>query len=135
MEKAGGPWQVVYSSASLASIQAAVQAGLGISILGKSSVLSGMCVISPRAGLPALPDSALALYSRKSPFESLVRSLSTFVANAIAEWQKVTNPRFVGAYAEYALASAAMVSRSEPCPLQDAYAQFLVDDQRDEIGE
>ena len=104
-------------------------------LLGKSSVLSGMCVISPRAGLPALPDSALALYSRKSPFESLVRSLSTFVANAIAEWQKVTNPRFVGAYAEYALASAAMVSRSEPCPLQDAYAQFLVDDQRDEIGD
>jgi DNA-binding transcriptional LysR family regulator len=88
MEKAGRPWQIVYSSASLASIQAAVQAGLGISILGKSSVLSGMCVISPRSGLPALPDSALALYSRKSPFESLVRSLSTFVANAISEWQK-----------------------------------------------
>jgi hypothetical protein len=43
-----------------------------------AEAVRGMCVISPRSGLPALPDSALALYSRKSPFESLVRSLSTF---------------------------------------------------------
>ncbi len=88
MEKAGRPWQRVYSSASLASIQAAVQAELGISILGKSSVLSGMCVISPRAGLPALPDSALALSVSS---ETLARSAHSFGRRCYWSFQNLSD--------------------------------------------
>lgn len=88
LEAAGRAWEVVYSSSSLASIQAAVQAGLGVSVLGRSCVLPGMKILGAKAKLPRLPESAIALYRRKSPHEALARSLGTFIADAIAVWQK-----------------------------------------------
>jgi DNA-binding transcriptional LysR family regulator len=88
LEKAGRSSRIVFSSASLASIQSAVQADIGVSILGKSSVLSGMKVIKPSKALPALPDTAVAIYSCKSASPSMVRSLSALLSKAIADWQK-----------------------------------------------
>lgn len=88
LEKTGRAWQVVYSSASLASIQSAVQADLGISILARSSVLPSMRVIKPREGLPALPYTAVAVYSCKSANRELVRSLSALIAKAVTDWKK-----------------------------------------------
>lgn len=85
LEKVGRLWRIAYSGTSLASIQSAVIADLGISILGKSSVLPGMKIVGAREGLPALPNLSIAIYSCKSADESLVRSLSTFIAAAISE--------------------------------------------------
>lgn len=83
LEAAGRPWQVVYASASLASIQAAVRADLGIALLGRSSVLPGMKVVPTKAGLPSLPDTAISLYLRKSAREPLAQSLGSFISTAV----------------------------------------------------
>lgn len=88
LEKAGRPWQIVYSSASLPSIQAAVQAGLGVSVLGRSSLLPGMKPVSPKACLPLLPDTSIALYSRKSPGDPLISSLAASIEEATNRWQQ-----------------------------------------------
>lgn len=87
LERCGRPWQIVYSSGSLASIQAAVEADLGISAMAQSAVLPGMKIINA-AWLPALPDTAITLYSRKTPYASLARSLTTFIAAAAVRWNK-----------------------------------------------
>ncbi|MGV3660648.1 MAG: LysR family transcriptional regulator [Prosthecobacter sp.] len=92
LEKRARPWQVVYSSASLASIQTAVQADLGISALARSAVLPGMKIISG-AGLPPLPDAAITLYSRKTPYDSLARSLTEFIAAALTRWHADRSPK------------------------------------------
>lgn len=83
LEKSGRTWEVVYSSASLPSIQAAVQADLGVTVLGKSSVLPGMKVVGPKGTLPALPDTSIVIYRRKSPEASLAVSLGKFIAGAV----------------------------------------------------
>lgn len=83
LEKTGRTWQVVYSSASLSSIQAAIQADLGIGVLGKSSLLPGMQALGKSSGLPVFPDLSLALYRRNSPATSLEEALASFLGAAV----------------------------------------------------
>lgn len=89
LERAHIPWEAVYSSASLASVQAAVQADLGIAAFSRSCLQPGMRALSPsRLGLPALPEASLSLYCAKSAPAGLVDSLAEFVFKAVAGWQE-----------------------------------------------
>lgn len=83
LEKQGRTWQVVYSSASLSSVQAAVQADLGIGVLGKSSLLPGMLALGKSSGLPVFPDLAIVLYRRNSQATPLEASMAAFLDSAV----------------------------------------------------
>ncbi len=83
LEKQGRTWQVVYSSASLSSIQAAVLADLGIGVLGKSSMLPGMRVLGKSSALPGFPHLSIALYRRSSQATPLETSLALFLSAAV----------------------------------------------------
>lgn len=67
-------WRIAYSSGSLASLQAAVADGLGISLLPLRAVRAGHRVLEPRDGLPAMRPLRLALHHR-SEASSTVRAL------------------------------------------------------------
>ncbi|MFH7564248.1 LysR substrate-binding domain-containing protein [Oceanimonas smirnovii] len=54
LNKANLPWRVVYSSSSLLGIQSAIKAGLGISVLSKSTVPEGLEASSSFAHCPDL---------------------------------------------------------------------------------
>jgi DNA-binding transcriptional LysR family regulator len=79
-------WRIVYTSPSLAGLQAAVEAGLGITVLPKSMVPSGLVILGQHEhGLPPLPDTEMVLYrapgslSRPAELlaEHIVHSLET----------------------------------------------------------
>ncbi|MBU8975171.1 LysR family transcriptional regulator [Lysobacter sp. MMG2] len=57
-------WRIAYSSGSLASLQAAVADGLGISLLPLRAVRAGHRVLEPRDGLPVMRPLRLALHHR-----------------------------------------------------------------------
>jgi DNA-binding transcriptional LysR family regulator len=61
LEAAGRTWRVSYSSPNLAGIQAAVSAGLGISILPEVAVLADHRVLGPKDGFPKLGNTEMAL--------------------------------------------------------------------------
>jgi hypothetical protein len=46
-----------------------------------------MKVVAKGDGLPPLPTSDLALYSRKSPPQLAVQKLASFIANAVDRWE------------------------------------------------
>ena len=92
LERAGRSWQIAYSSASLASLQAAVQADLGIAVFSKSSVLPGMRVIKTRLGLPPLPQTAIAVYTTNSPTKPLVAKLIDLVSMAVEQCRNGKQP-------------------------------------------
>lgn len=52
MQRLRRPYQVVYTGSSMASVQAAVAAGLGVSIMPRSSVLPGMRVLAQGRQFP-----------------------------------------------------------------------------------
>lgn len=86
LDAAGRKWQVVFTSPSLAGLQAAVRAGLGLSVLPRGMVPAGTMVLAPRDHrLPELPDTEIVLYrtpgtvSRPAALlaEHIVHSLET----------------------------------------------------------
>ena len=58
-------WRISYCSASLASLQAAVADGLGISLLPERAVRAGHRVLDARSGLPTIRPVRLALHHRE----------------------------------------------------------------------
>ncbi|MDI1286712.1 MAG: LysR substrate-binding domain-containing protein [Reyranella sp.] len=66
LRRAQRVWRVSYSCASLAGQHAAVKAGLGITVLPKDMVPSGLTAIERRAGLPDLHDTEIALLAARS---------------------------------------------------------------------
>lgn len=76
------PWRVAYTCGSLAGAQAAVKAGLGVTVLPKEMVPDDLMVIDGADGLPDLHDTEIALLEAENlsrPAERLkdhiVRSL------------------------------------------------------------
>ena len=61
LDAAGRKWRVAYTSTSLAGSQAAVRAGLGISVLPKDMVPADFIVMDERSGAPDLSDTEIAL--------------------------------------------------------------------------
>ncbi|NVZ65413.1 LysR family transcriptional regulator [Pseudomonas gingeri] len=63
LESQGRAWRIAFSSQSLAGIQAAVSANLGISLLPRTAVLAGHRELSSTEGFGLPPASELALVS------------------------------------------------------------------------
>jgi DNA-binding transcriptional LysR family regulator len=56
------PWRVAMIAPSIASMRAAVAAGLGIAALPRAMAGDGLRILGPESGLPALPDIEIALH-------------------------------------------------------------------------
>ena len=61
LDDAGRRWRVACTSTSLAGAQAAVHAGLAVTVLPAAMVSSGFIVLGPAAKLPKLPATEIAL--------------------------------------------------------------------------
>ncbi|MER2605820.1 MAG: LysR family transcriptional regulator [Siculibacillus sp.] len=55
------PWTLAFVSRDLIAVQAAVEAGLGIGCIGRSSVPPGATILGAESGLPPLPQSEIVL--------------------------------------------------------------------------
>lgn len=71
LKAAAIPHEVVYTSPSLAGLQAAVSTGFGITALSRRIVPKNLRMLTDERGLPPLPDAEIGLYlnprHRKSP--------------------------------------------------------------------
>lgn len=61
LDRIGRAWRITYTSPSLAGAQAAVLAGLGVTVLPKDMVPQGMHVLGIDDGFPELDDTEIAL--------------------------------------------------------------------------
>jgi DNA-binding transcriptional LysR family regulator len=80
LEEAGLRWRVAYTSTSLAGSQAAVRAGLGISVLPREMVPAFLTPIGVEAGLPPLYDTEIALIEAAGLSETAHRLAQHIVA-------------------------------------------------------
>ena len=88
LKKARQPYRIAFTGSSMAGVQAAVMAGLGISIIPRSSVLSGMKVLNGGKIFPSPGLLAFAILpSRQAPPDIiaaleniLVQTLRTYAA-------------------------------------------------------
>ncbi len=87
LRKTRHKWRIAYTCASLSGAQAAVKAGLGITVLPKAMVPSGFHMIEAGA-LPALRDTEIALLANQ-PISKPAQRLREHV---IASLEKANRP-------------------------------------------
>ncbi|AWK86275.1 LysR substrate-binding domain-containing protein [Azospirillum thermophilum] len=83
LAETGRPWRLVYTSSSMIGVQAAVRAGLGVTVLGESSVVEGMRVLGPEEGLPELGEVEIAVFGETARNRRLAEPLVGFILDSL----------------------------------------------------
>lgn len=78
------PFRIAYESPSIASIIAAVSAGLAVAALAQISLQSGMKVMDEAHGLPALPVVEIVLYGQRSSTTLAAETVKASVMDTLA---------------------------------------------------
>jgi DNA-binding transcriptional LysR family regulator len=74
LDRAGRPWRVVYTNRDLSGIQSAIEEGMGITALARSSVPRGLQVLKRSVDLPVLGELGISLvWARREPSEAALR--------------------------------------------------------------
>ena len=81
------PWTSSYTGNSVPSIQAAVLAGLGVSVLGAHSVQNGMRVVQDE--LPNLPSIDIMLFGEEKFGGAIAKALVNFVLRSVQEQENL----------------------------------------------
>jgi DNA-binding transcriptional LysR family regulator len=85
LERSRRTWTLVYTGNSVQSIQAAVVAGLGVSVLGIHSTATGMRILQPEEGFPALSGMDIMLYGEEKFEGSIAKASVNFILRAVHE--------------------------------------------------
>jgi len=83
LDDIGRRWRIVYTSTSLAGAQAAVRAGLGITVLPREMVPGGLITLGADAGLPQLDDTEIALMQAPGTPARPTRRLAEHIVAAL----------------------------------------------------
>lgn len=86
------PFVVACNCDSLQAIQAAIESGIGIAILGSSFVRSGLKVLSAAEGLPFLPTTEISLLGEGRADAALALPLVRFVVEELSISSRLALP-------------------------------------------
>jgi DNA-binding transcriptional LysR family regulator len=84
LERIRREWRAAYTCASLAGQHAAVRAGLGVTVLPKDMVPSGLRTLPRRSGLPDLHDTEIALQAARG-LDPPARRLHDHIVRSLEE--------------------------------------------------
>ncbi len=87
LDACGRPWRVTYTSPSLAGVQAAVRAGLGITILPKEMVAEDFHIVGAEHDLPELADTEIALYRAPGALSKAAELLAEYIVRSLEDVQ------------------------------------------------
>lgn len=97
LDTVGRAWEPVYTSSSVAGVQAAVRAGLGVAVLPRSATGEGCEPVATAAGLPPLPNTTVAVFTRPGASAALGNAFAGFLEQALARENPV-----IGAASDHA---------------------------------
>lgn len=83
LEREGRPWRVVYTIFDLNGIAAAIEEGLGITALAKSTVPPSLKIIRPGGGLPSLGNIHINIRSQPGIKNQAVENLVDYVKSSL----------------------------------------------------
>ncbi|WP_207484175.1 LysR substrate-binding domain-containing protein [Arenibaculum pallidiluteum] len=83
LDAQGRLWRVAYTSPSLAGVQAAVRAGLGVTILPSEMLSPGFHAIGAEHGLPDLTDTEIALYRAPGQLSKAAELLAEHIIRSL----------------------------------------------------
>lgn len=84
LEQLGWPWRIVYTSPSFGGIKAGVLAGLGVTVLAKSTVPEGLIILGKNEGMPQLQNIQVHLHYDRAQASEAVHTLVNYMAERLA---------------------------------------------------
>jgi DNA-binding transcriptional LysR family regulator len=88
LDRAGIPWRLVFSSASLGGVWAAVAAGLGVTVRTRFGLAPNLCVVSnDKMGLPLLGKIGLVLHRSGPDLTAPAKRLESVILESIRDMQ------------------------------------------------
>ncbi|MGE7157615.1 LysR substrate-binding domain-containing protein [Methylorubrum rhodesianum] len=93
LDAVGQSWRIVYTSPSLAGLQAAVQAGLGVTVLPTEMIPPGLISVSSRLQLPKLPDTEIVLRRAPGTLSPAAELLAVTIITAIGQQSRDVNDK------------------------------------------
>lgn len=90
LERAGRAWRCAYTSPSLAGQQAALRAGLGLTVLPREMAPPDLARLGPAQGLPELPDTEIALLRAATAVPPAAERLAAFVLSSLDRQHQLT---------------------------------------------
>ena len=85
LDRSQQPWQIVYTNPDLTGIQYAIQEGLGVTVLAKSTVPGNLKILSPSARFPDLGKVGISLIcSSRNKKNKAVSLLIEFLKTSLA---------------------------------------------------
>jgi DNA-binding transcriptional LysR family regulator len=88
LDTTGRAWHIAYTSPNFAGIQAAVSAGLGLSILPEAAMVADHRAFTPKDGFPAITNTELALVAAPDASPATRR-----LADLLADFCNAADPR------------------------------------------
>jgi DNA-binding transcriptional LysR family regulator len=76
-------WRIVYTSPSSEGLQAAVRAGLGVTVMSRDMVPDGLIMLGEDSGLPLMPDTEIALYRAPGQLSRAAELLATHIVHSL----------------------------------------------------
>ncbi|MFU1478235.1 LysR substrate-binding domain-containing protein [Roseovarius sp. C7] len=91
----GKPYRVVYSSQSVSGVIAAVEAGIAVGLLGRSSLHSGLSVVTDPLGFESTPTSKLVMASSgqgSGPTQAMKAAIRAAFLTSVSESSRAKQP-------------------------------------------
>ncbi|HSW05305.1 LysR substrate-binding domain-containing protein [Aquabacterium sp.] len=110
LERAGRRWRIACVSESIGGLQAAVFAGMAVSVVCKSALVHGMRQIGIHEYFPPLPKVDLLLYRASGPATSAAMALHDYLARFLGSVEELPMPPIRGAVPVLDLASSTLPS-------------------------
>jgi DNA-binding transcriptional LysR family regulator len=85
IERAGRKWQITCVSESVSGLQAAVFAGMAVTVLGRCALVAGMRELTPSEGFLPLPKVDLLLYKAPGVTSPAVDALHEYLAHYVGQ--------------------------------------------------
>ncbi len=85
LNRAGKKWRVAYNSPSQSGIEAAVKAGLGLTVLSEKTVPDSLQVLPPECGYPGLADVEVGLFYRQGDLSEAGLRLVNYIIASMDE--------------------------------------------------
>jgi DNA-binding transcriptional LysR family regulator len=83
LQAAKREWRIVYTSPSSEGLQAAVRAGLGVTVLSKDMAPEGLMMLGAEHNLPTMPDTEIALYRAPGTLSRAAQLLADHITHSL----------------------------------------------------
>ncbi|HBO15792.1 MAG TPA: LysR family transcriptional regulator [Porticoccaceae bacterium] len=83
LSKVKRPWRLVHTNPDLSGIQSAIDAGLGITVLARSTVPKSLKILDGNHGLPALGSIDICLVTRAGKPTEAANRLGDYIASSL----------------------------------------------------